>query len=69
MHFTPLALAFAFERAGKSIPAKMAMMAMTTRSSIRVNPAAPWARCLVRGFKVFGCMGCVGRIFRGLGFL
>jgi hypothetical protein len=31
MHFTPLALALAFESAGKSIPAKMAMMAMTTK--------------------------------------
>jgi hypothetical protein len=44
MHFTPLALALAFESAGKSIPAKMAMMAMTTSSSMRVKPVAPWAR-------------------------
>ena len=32
----PLALAVA--RAGKSMPAKMAMMAMTTSNSMRVNP-------------------------------
>jgi hypothetical protein len=38
MHLIELAFAFAFAKAGKSIPARMAMMAMTTRSSIRVKP-------------------------------
>ena len=33
---TPFALAFA--KAGKSMPAKIAMMAMTTSSSINVKP-------------------------------
>ena len=32
---------FALESAGKSIPARMAMMAITTNSSIKVNP---WCR-------------------------
>jgi len=32
------AFAFAFAKAGKSIAAKMAIMAMTTNSSIKVNP-------------------------------
>src|SRR5437879_2426274 len=32
------ALAFALDKAGKSMDARMAMMAMTTSSSIRVNP-------------------------------
>jgi hypothetical protein len=33
-------LALALESAGKSSAAKMAMMAMTTSNSIKVNPAA-----------------------------
>lgn len=32
------ALVLALARAGKSMPAKMAMMAMTTNSSMSVNP-------------------------------
>src|SRR5687767_14004162 len=35
----PLALAFAFPKAGSSMAARIAMMAMTTSSSIRVNAA------------------------------
>lgn len=31
------ALSFAFDKAGNSIPAKIAMIAMTTNSSIKVN--------------------------------
>jgi hypothetical protein len=38
MHFTVWALSFAFESAGNSIPARIAMIAITTRSSIKVNP-------------------------------
>jgi hypothetical protein len=34
----PVALDFALARDGKSMPAKMAMMAMTTSNSMRVNP-------------------------------
>jgi hypothetical protein len=34
----PLALDFALERAGSSMPAVMAMMSMTTNSSIKVKP-------------------------------
>jgi hypothetical protein len=37
-----LAFSLALERAGKSMPAKIAMMAITTNNSIRVN-----AFCLV----------------------
>src|SRR5437667_4910285 len=37
-HAMPWALVFALASAGKSKPASMAMMAITTRSSMRVNP-------------------------------
>src|SRR5204863_1226575 len=45
-----LALHLALERAGKSIAARMAMMAITTRSSIKVNAerGARSAECGVR---------------------
>src|SRR5436309_1377720 len=36
-HAVRLAFSFAFARAGRSRPARMAMIAMTTSSSIRVN--------------------------------
>ena len=36
-HAVPWAAAFALESAGMSMPAKMAMMAMTTSSSMSVN--------------------------------
>src|SRR5262245_55475307 len=39
MHRTPFALLFALARAGKSRPARMAMMAMTTSNSISVKPS------------------------------
>ena len=38
MHDMPCALVLALERAGKSMPARMAMMAMTTSSSMSVKP-------------------------------
>ena len=38
MQVMPFAFPLALAKAGKSIPAKMAMIAITTRSSIRVNP-------------------------------
>src|SRR5688500_9457608 len=41
MQWTAVALAFALERAGKSIPARMAMIAITTSSSMRVNARFP----------------------------
>jgi hypothetical protein len=34
----PVALDFALAKAGKSMPAKIAMMAMTTSNSIKVKP-------------------------------
>src|SRR5688572_24881707 len=40
MQRVELALTFARVRAGRSIPARTAMIAMTTNNSIRVNPAA-----------------------------
>jgi hypothetical protein len=43
-HKVLTALLFARERAGKSMPAKMAMMAMTTSSSIKVKALAQWRR-------------------------
>jgi hypothetical protein len=38
MHLIWWALDFALASAGKSMPARIAMMAMTTSNSIRVNP-------------------------------
>jgi len=38
MQAMELALDLALLKAGRSMPARMAMIAMTTRSSIRVNP-------------------------------
>src|SRR4051794_18588556 len=40
MHFVPCALHLARLRAGSSIAARMAMMAMTTNNSIKVKPEA-----------------------------
>jgi hypothetical protein len=40
MHKIPVALVFALESAGRSMPARMAIIAITTRSSINVNPEA-----------------------------
>ena len=37
MHFACLAFSLAWDSAGKSIAARMAMMAMTTKSSINVK--------------------------------
>src|SRR5713101_7309299 len=37
-HAIPWLLALALAKAGKSIPARMAMIAMTTSNSIKVNP-------------------------------
>ena len=39
LHLIVIAFDFARARAGSSSPARIAMMAMTTRSSIRVNDA------------------------------
>src|ERR1035437_3032125 len=47
-HCTRLALALALASAGKSSAARMAMMAMTTRSSIKVKPGF-----LQRALKTF----------------
>src|SRR6267142_2769109 len=47
----PWALSLAFDRAGRSIAARMAMMAMTTSSSINVNP--PLVRAAVFGLGLF----------------
>src|SRR5438045_2620727 len=41
MHNRPCVLSFALESTGSSMPAKIAMMAITTSSSIRVNPNLP----------------------------
>src|SRR5258708_10142924 len=38
MHMMPCAFVFALANVGRSIPARIAMIAITTRSSIRVNP-------------------------------
>ena len=41
MHMTPFARLFALDKAGRSIAAKIAMMAMTTSNSINVKPLRP----------------------------
>ena len=44
MHAAPVALSLALLSAGSSMAARIAMMAMTTSNSIRVNPLRiPWA--------------------------
>ena len=48
----PVALDFALANDGKSMPAKMAMMAMTTSNSMRVNPR--WEVERVGDRKVIG---------------
>jgi protein-S-isoprenylcysteine O-methyltransferase Ste14 len=53
MHWMPWALVLALLNAGNSIAARMAMMAMTTNSSIKVN--APARRRVVRD-GVFVCI-------------
>ena len=50
MQLMPSAFAFALDNAGSNIAARIAMMAMTTSNSIRVNP--PLARHLLV-FKIF----------------
>jgi hypothetical protein len=44
MQVMPFVFDLAFERAGKSIPARIAMIAMTTNSSIKVKPERPEER-------------------------
>ena len=41
MHCAFFAVAFDLARAGNSRPARIAMMAMTTSNSMRVNPSGP----------------------------
>ena len=38
MHVIPCAFVFAFASAGNNIPAKIAIIAITTSNSIKVNP-------------------------------
>src|SRR5260221_526749 len=45
MQEMPVAFALAFESAGRSIPARIAMIAMTTSSSMSVKPVGADARC------------------------
>src|SRR5579863_548712 len=49
-HWMPCAFCFALDKAGKSIAAKIAIMAMTTSNSIKVNPDRhPGPKFLFRG--------------------
>src|SRR2546426_2217173 len=55
-HAMDCAFDLAFDSAGKSSPARMAMMAMTTRSSIKVKP---WSNLLpVWGFAFISADWC-----------
>ena len=47
MHLMPVALDLALASAGKSMPAKIAMMAITTSSSMSVKAFRPKLRDLV----------------------
>src|SRR5438093_13327924 len=49
IHEMPVALAFALPRAGRSRLAKIAIMAMTTRSSMSVNAPRKFRRTLSAG--------------------
>src|SRR5258706_255626 len=53
MHEVTLALSFAWESAGSSIAARMAMMAITTSSSINVNAFD----CFIKGLCLWGLYG------------
>src|SRR5438552_2260883 len=54
MHWIPWALTFALARAGSSKPARMAIMAMTTRSSMSVKPCAVDGRAGTNGLMQLG---------------
>jgi hypothetical protein len=51
-----VALDLALAKAGKSMPAKIAMMAMTTSNSMRVKPAEIERPALLRGELEMGFM-------------
>ena len=55
VHLTPWACALARAKAGNNIAARMAMIAMTTRSSINVKAPASWItpRNFIRDFFIF----------------
>ena len=53
MQLAEKALALARVNAGSSIAARMAMIAITTSSSIRVNPPREWAVSLLDLFRGF----------------
>src|SRR5688572_28299365 len=53
MHLMPVAFALALASAGRSMLARMAMIAMTTSNSIKVNPAEEIRR---RCRRKFGCI-------------
>src|SRR5688500_1532257 len=55
MQWMPWALVLALARAGRSMPARIAMMAMTTSSSISVNAPTRVVRLILRlVIKLFG---------------
>src|SRR6266487_4849305 len=67
-HMIPCALVFAFANAGTSKPARMAMMAMTTSSSIKVKPGqelnpGDW----LNRFRVFMVNVCLCSVLRQQG--
>jgi hypothetical protein len=57
MHLIPVALDLALANAGRSMPAKIAMMAITTSNSMSVNAFRPKLRDLVfMGFRGLGVL-------------
>src|SRR5687768_12200758 len=63
MHIIPCAFVLALAKAGKSNPAKIAIMAITTNSSIRVNPdletpPRTWERDLLRNKSFIDGYNC-----------
>src|SRR5437773_3850157 len=70
-HWMPCALVLAFASAGRSNPARIAMTAMTTRSSMRVNAASGLPRqVLVPGgvlIKFLNALTAFSRAERGPG--
>ena len=58
-HCTPLAAILAFVSAGNSMAARIAMIAMTTNSSIKVNPATSRVASVRVVFIIFICRSTV----------
>ena len=62
-HLIRFARVLALARAGSSMLARMPMMAITTNSSIRVNPFCVLAFILIYSVIYLGCAPCGSHVF------